>query len=206
MESLERLFREHGPILVFVNVLLERLGVPIPAMPTMIVGGSAAAQGDYSVATVFALAVLASVIEAVIGIIKARRGDDDVYLMQYDEKAEQFQPIGGKREAFDVSTHAALTRELCEELALDNLKKQRTTFVIAHRLATVVSADCIVVLKDGTIIESGTHAALMAANGYYASLVKRQSRGLISNDVDPSARLDGTDYTDYSGAVPRDTG
>src|SRR2546421_3497956 len=62
MESLERLFREHGPILVFVNVLLERLGVPIPAMPTMIVGGSAAAQGDYSVATVFALAVLASVI------------------------------------------------------------------------------------------------------------------------------------------------
>ena len=48
MESLERLFREHGPILVFVNVLLERLGVPIPAMPTMIVGGSAAAQGDCS--------------------------------------------------------------------------------------------------------------------------------------------------------------
>jgi membrane protein DedA with SNARE-associated domain/rhodanese-related sulfurtransferase len=62
MESLERLFREHGPVLVFVNVLLERLGVPIPAMPTMIVGGTAAAQGDYSVATVFALAVLASVI------------------------------------------------------------------------------------------------------------------------------------------------
>src|SRR5947209_31409 len=43
MESLERLFREHGPVLVFVNVLLERLGVPIPAMPTMIVGGGAAA-------------------------------------------------------------------------------------------------------------------------------------------------------------------
>src|SRR5437764_11141150 len=62
MESLERLFRDHGPVLVFVNVLLERLGVPIPAMPTMIVGGTAAAQGDYSVATVFALAVVASVI------------------------------------------------------------------------------------------------------------------------------------------------
>jgi ATP-binding cassette subfamily B protein len=92
------------------------------------------------------------------------------------------------------------------QLALENLKKQRTTFVIAHRLATVVSADCIVVLKDGTIIESGIHASLMAADGYYASLVKRQSRGLISNDVDPSARLDGSDYTDYSGAVPRDTG
>lgn len=62
MESLERLLREHGPVLVFLNVLLERLGVPIPAMPTMIVGGSAAAQGDYSVAALFALAVLASVI------------------------------------------------------------------------------------------------------------------------------------------------
>jgi hypothetical protein len=61
------------------------------------------------------------VIEAVIGIIKARRGDEDVYLMQYDDKAEQFQPIGGKREAYDASTHAALTRELCEELALNNL-------------------------------------------------------------------------------------
>jgi ATP-binding cassette subfamily B protein len=90
--------------------------------------------------------------------------------------------------------------------AFDNLKKQRTTFIIAHRLATVVSADCIVVLKDGSIAESGTHASLMAAGGHYASLVKRQSRGLIANDVDPSARQDGTEYTDYSSRVPRGSG
>jgi ATP-binding cassette, subfamily B, bacterial len=63
----------------------------------------------------------------------------------------------------------------------------RTTFVIAHRLTTVVNADRIVVLKKGRITESGRHAELMRQNGYYASLVKRQHRGLIANDTDPSA-------------------
>jgi ABC-type multidrug transport system fused ATPase/permease subunit len=52
--------------------------------------------------------------------------------------------------------------------ALDNLKRHRTTFIIAHRLSTVVSADRIVVLKDGTVAESGTHGSLMKAGGYYA--------------------------------------
>ncbi|MCA6119217.1 ABC transporter ATP-binding protein [Bradyrhizobium sp. WSM 1738] len=61
--------------------------------------------------------------------------------------------------------------------ALDNLKRHRTTFIIAHRLSTVVNADRILVLKDGTVAESGIHGALMQAGGYYASLVKRQSRG-----------------------------
>jgi ATP-binding cassette subfamily B protein len=70
----------------------------------------------------------------------------------------------------------------------------------------VVSADRIIVLKEGMVAESGTHASLLQAGGYYASLVKRQSRGLIANDIDPSARLDGTEYTDYSAPVPRSTG
>ncbi|HWI35150.1 MAG TPA: VTT domain-containing protein [Burkholderiales bacterium] len=48
--------------MVFVNVLLERLGVPIPAMPAMIVGGAAAAEGEYSLALVFTLAVVASLL------------------------------------------------------------------------------------------------------------------------------------------------
>ena len=90
--------------------------------------------------------------------------------------------------------------------ALDNLKRQRTTFIIAHRLATVVHADRIIVLKEGEIIESGTHTSLMQAGGYYASLVRRQSAGLIANDVDPSAGFDGTGYTDYSKPVPPDVG
>jgi ATP-binding cassette, subfamily B, bacterial len=66
--------------------------------------------------------------------------------------------------------------------ALDRLMKGRTTFVIAHRLATVVHADTIIVLKNGRITESGTHDELMQHRGYYASLVQRQTRGLIRND------------------------
>jgi ATP-binding cassette subfamily B protein len=66
--------------------------------------------------------------------------------------------------------------------ALDRLMKGRTTFVIAHRLATVVHADRIIVLKHGVIAESGTHDELMRRRGYYSTLVERQTRGLIRNE------------------------
>ncbi len=62
--------------------------------------------------------------------------------------------------------------------ALDHLVKNRTAFVIAHRLSTVVHADHIIVLKAGHIVEQGRHAALMEDGGYYASLVHRQIRDL----------------------------
>ncbi|HEX6956369.1 MAG TPA: ABC transporter ATP-binding protein [Ferrovibrio sp.] len=68
------------------------------------------------------------------------------------------------------------------QMALEQLMKKRTTFVIAHRLSTVVNADRIIVLKDGRIVESGKHADLMRQGGYYASLVRRQHRGLIVNE------------------------
>ena len=61
------------------------------------------------------------VVRAVTAVIKARHGDQDVYLMQYDHKARQFQPLGGKQEAFDADGVAALTRELCEELNITSL-------------------------------------------------------------------------------------
>jgi ATP-binding cassette subfamily B protein len=66
--------------------------------------------------------------------------------------------------------------------ALERLMKGRTTFVIAHRLSTVVNADRIIVLRDGRIAESGRHRELMALGGYYANLVRQQTSGLIVNE------------------------
>ncbi len=63
--------------------------------------------------------------------------------------------------------------------ALERLTKDRTTFIIAHRLSTVINADRIIVLKDGQIQETGTHRELMDLGGYYASLVSQQTRGLF---------------------------
>ncbi|MFO0752092.1 MAG: ABC transporter ATP-binding protein [Thermodesulfovibrionales bacterium] len=67
--------------------------------------------------------------------------------------------------------------------ALARLVRGRTTFVIAHRLSTVVGADRILVLKDGRIIENGTHHKLMNMGGYYASLVQRQTCGLLLSEA-----------------------
>jgi ATP-binding cassette subfamily B protein len=69
--------------------------------------------------------------------------------------------------------------------AIERLMRGRTTFVIAHRLSTVVNARRIVVLKEGRVAESGSHAELMKLDGYYASLVKQQTKGLIQNSGEP---------------------
>ncbi len=70
--------------------------------------------------------------------------------------------------ALDTTTE----REI--QTALDVVSKNRTTLVIAHRLSTVIGADEIIVLKSGEIAERGTHAALLAQNGLYASMWNRQ--------------------------------
>jgi ATP-binding cassette, subfamily B, bacterial len=75
--------------------------------------------------------------------------------------------------ALDAESEALVQR------ALGNAVQGRTTFIIAHRLATVVNADRIVVLRHGRIEEIGTHTGLIQSSGYYASLVSGQSEGML---------------------------
>lgn len=75
----------------------------------------------------------------------------------------------------DEATSSVDTRtELLTQRAMDTLTEHRTSFVIAHRLSTIKNADLILVMKDGDIIEQGTHESLLAAGGFYADLYNSQ--------------------------------
>jgi ATP-binding cassette subfamily B protein len=75
--------------------------------------------------------------------------------------------------ALDSKSEKYITR------ALDELMKGRTTIVIAHRLSTIQKLDRIIVLKDGEIIEDGTHDELLARDGEYAELWNHQTGGFL---------------------------
>ena len=75
----------------------------------------------------------------------------------------------------DEATSSVDTRtELLIQRAMDQLTENRTSFVIAHRLSTIKNADLILVMKDGDVIESGTHETLMQQGGFYAALYNSQ--------------------------------
>ena len=75
----------------------------------------------------------------------------------------------------DEATSSIDTRtELQVQDAFDRLMKGRTSFIVAHRLSTIRSADLILVMKEGRIIEQGTHESLLAAGGFYSELYRSQ--------------------------------
>jgi 8-oxo-dGTP pyrophosphatase MutT (NUDIX family) len=89
-------------------------------------------------------------VEAVMAVIKARRNGEDVYLMQYDDGARKYQPLGGKRELDDPSIESALVRELCEELEIADLQLNRDFSLrplVEHAHTQVVSASLNVITR-----------------------------------------------------------
>jgi len=90
----------------------------------------------------------------IISIARAMPADPDILIL--DEPTS----------SLDIHTEAAIQN------AIDRLVKDRTTLIIAHRLSTVKHADRIIVIADGKIAESGTHAELMNRNGRYREMVK----------------------------------
>ena len=71
------------------------------------------------------------------------------------------------------------TEQLIQE-AMDHLMRGRTSFVIAHRLSTIRNADCILVMRDGSIVEQGTHSELLAHGGFYAALYNSQFEDVVA--------------------------
>ena len=79
-----------------------------------------------------------------------------------------------------TSSIDTVTEKLIQD-AIANLMRGRTSFVIAHRLSTIRQADVILVVKDGKIIEQGSHSQLMAKEGAYFHLYTRQFKEEIMN-------------------------
>ena len=75
----------------------------------------------------------------------------------------------------DEATSSIDTRtEICIQKAFDTMMRGRTSFIVAHRLSTIREADVILVMRDGHIVEQGTHEELLKRNGFYAGLYHSQ--------------------------------
>ena len=78
----------------------------------------------------------------------------------------------------EATAFADPDNEKLVQLAFEKLSKDKTVIMIAHRLSTITNVDCIYVLKDGTIAESGTHNALLAQNGIYTHMWKEYNQSV----------------------------
>jgi len=92
------------------------------------------------------------------------------------------------------------------QASLAELLRNRTTFVIAHRLSTVTHADLIVVLDEGRVVETGTHEELMSRAGAYREMVERQRLSILSpSPLVGEGRGEGESWELASGAGSRET-
>ena len=73
-----------------------------------------------------------------------------------------------------VASNVDSRTEIRIQQAMEDLMKNKTCFIIAHRLSTIQNADTILVVKDGTVIEQGNHAELIAKGGFYSTLYNSQ--------------------------------
>ena len=84
----------------------------------------------------------------------------------------------------DEATSSVDTRtEVLIQKAMNNLMRNRTSFIIAHRLSTIRDADLILVMRDGDIVEQGTHEDLLARNGFYAEMYNSQFESKVLAQV-----------------------
>jgi subfamily B ATP-binding cassette protein MsbA len=83
---------------------------------------------------------------------------------------------------------------------LNNLRKGRTTFVIAHRLSTIRSADEILVIEAGEVVESGTHEQLLALKGRYKQLYDKQYQFEKNQFINPGEELTPAQETEKTVA------
>jgi ATP-binding cassette subfamily B protein len=83
----------------------------------------------------------------------------------------------------EATSHLDSQSEALIQQALEHVMRDRTSLVIAHRLSTVLSADKILVMEKGRLVEQGTHTELLAQDGVYAKLYHTQFRG----DAEPVA-------------------
>ena len=83
--------------------------------------------------------------------------------------------------ALDSEIEAAITENL------HRLMAGKTVIAVAHRLSTIAALDRLVVIDEGAIVETGSHAELLAANGLYAKLWALQSGGFLAEDLDVRA-------------------
>lgn len=79
----------------------------------------------------------------------------------------------------EATSNVDTLTEIYIQKAMDELMKNRTSFIIAHRLSTIRNASLILVMNEGKIIEKGTHRELLEKNGFYADLYKSQFLGAL---------------------------